>query len=27
VFAVGAIRAAKWLKGKAPGRYEMKDML
>lgn len=27
VFAVGAIRAAKWLIGKAPGRYEMKDML
>ena len=27
VFAVGAIRAAKWLKGKAPGKYEMKDML
>ena len=27
VFAVGAIRAAKWLIGKTPGRYEMKDML
>ena len=27
VFAVGAIRAAKWLIGKKPGRYEMKDML
>lgn len=27
VFAVGAIRAAKWLVGKAPGRYEMKDLL
>ena len=27
VFAVGAIRAAKWLTGKAPGRYEMKDLL
>ena len=27
VFAVGAIRAAKWLIGKAPVRYEMKDML
>ena len=27
VFATGAIRAAKWLPGKAPGRYEMKDLL
>ena len=27
VFAVGAIRAAKWLNGKVPGRYEMKDIL
>ena len=27
VFAVGAIRAAKWLKGKVAGRYEMKDIL
>ena len=27
VFAVGAIRAAKFLKGKAAGRYEMKDLL
>lgn len=27
VFAVGAIRAAKWLVGKPAGRYEMKDML
>ena len=27
VFAVGAIRAAKFIKGKAPGRYEMKDLL
>ena len=27
VFAVGAIRAAKWLIGKTAGRYEMKDML
>ena len=27
VFAVGAIRAAKWLKGKPAGRYEMKDLL
>lgn len=27
VFAAGAIRAAKWLPGKAPGRYEMKDLL
>ena len=27
VFAVGAIRAAKWLKGKTPGHYEMKNML
>ena len=27
VFAVGAIRAAKFLKGKPAGRYEMKDLL
>lgn len=27
VFAVGAIRAAKFLKGKEAGRYEMKDIL
>ena len=27
VFAVGAIRAAKFLRGKAAGRYEMKDLL
>ena len=27
VFAVGAIRAAKWLVGKPAGKYEMKDML
>ena len=27
VFAVGAIRAAKWLKGKPAGHYEMKDLL
>ena len=27
VFAVGAIRAAKFLHGKAAGRYEMKDLL
>ncbi len=27
VFAVGAIRAAKFLKGKAAGTYEMKDLL
>lgn len=27
VFAVGAIRAAKFLKGKAAGKYEMKDLL
>ena len=27
VFAVGAIRAAKFVNGKAPGRYEMKDLL
>ncbi len=27
VFAVGAIRAAKFLKGKAAGMYEMKDLL
>lgn len=27
VFAVGAIRAAKFLKGKEAGRYEMKDLL
>lgn len=27
VFAAGAIRAAKFLKGKAPGKYEMKDLL
>jgi 4-hydroxy-tetrahydrodipicolinate reductase len=27
VFAVGAIRAAKFLKGKVAGRYEMKDLL
>lgn len=26
VFAAGAIKAAKFLKGKAPGRYEMKDL-
>ena len=27
VFAVGAIRAAKFLKGKQPGKYEMKHLL
>ncbi len=27
VFAVGAIRAAKWLVGKPAGKYEMKNML
>ena len=27
VFAVGALRAAKFLKGKGAGRYEMKDLL
>ena len=27
VFAVGAIKAAKFLKGKAAGRYKMKDLL
>ena len=27
VFATGAIRAAKFLHGKAAGRYEMKDLL
>ncbi len=27
IFAVGAIRAAKFLKGKAAGMYEMKDLL
>ena len=27
VFAVGAIRAAKWLTGKAAGKYEMKHLL
>ena len=27
VFAVGAIRAAKFLRGKTAGRYEMKDLL
>lgn len=27
VFAAGAIRAAKFLKGKAAGKYEMKDLL
>lgn len=27
VFARGALRAAKWLAGKAPGRYGMKDVL
>lgn len=27
VFAVGAIRAAKFLKGKTAGKYEMKDLL
>ncbi len=27
VFATGAIRASKFLNGKAPGRYEMKDLL
>lgn len=26
-FAVGALRAAKWVAGKAPGRYSMKDVL
>ncbi|MCE9591832.1 MAG: 4-hydroxy-tetrahydrodipicolinate reductase [Planctomycetes bacterium] len=27
VFARGALRAAKWLAGKKPGRYQMKDVL
>lgn len=27
IFAAGAIRAAKFLKGKAPGKYRMKDLL
>ena len=27
VFAAGAVRAAKFLKGKAPGKYDMKDLL
>lgn len=27
VFAVGALRAARWLAGRAPGRYGMPDML
>jgi dihydrodipicolinate reductase len=27
VFAVGAIRAAKFVKGKPAGKYDMKDLL
>ena len=27
VFAVGAIRAAKWLAGKPAGKYDMNDVL
>jgi 4-hydroxy-tetrahydrodipicolinate reductase len=27
IFARGAIRAAAWLAGRAPGRYTMRDML
>ena len=27
IFARGALKAAQWLKGKAPGRYAMRDML
>ena len=27
VFAAGAVKAAKFLKGKAPGRYDMNDLL
>ena len=27
VFAAGAVRAAKFLKGKPAGKYEMKDLL
>jgi 4-hydroxy-tetrahydrodipicolinate reductase len=27
IFAVGALRAARWLSGKAPGRYTMADVL
>jgi 4-hydroxy-tetrahydrodipicolinate reductase len=27
VFAAGALRAARWLPGKAPGRYSMRDVL
>jgi 4-hydroxy-tetrahydrodipicolinate reductase len=27
IFARGAIRAARWLKGKPPGRYDMTDVL
>jgi len=26
-FALGAIRAAKWLQGRKPGRYSMSDVL
>jgi len=26
-FARGAVRAAAWLAGKAPGRYDMQDVL
>jgi len=27
VFAQGALKAARWLEGKAPGRYRMGDLL
>jgi 4-hydroxy-tetrahydrodipicolinate reductase len=27
LFAAGAVRAAKWLAGRAPGRYTMEDVL
>ena len=27
IFARGAVRAAQWLAGRAPGRYAMADML
>jgi 4-hydroxy-tetrahydrodipicolinate reductase len=26
-YALGALRAAKWLKGRAPGLYDMGDVL
>jgi 4-hydroxy-tetrahydrodipicolinate reductase len=27
IFAIGALRAATWVVGKAPGRYDMQDVL